>query len=119
MLTLKRDNPMRMVLLSVLLFEVISFSLSILVMTRVSGLSWQRATVFTVAAVLLCLVSAALLGNQVGYLVGWLAQLAGIALGLLTPAMFLVGGGFFALWVITFILGKRLESTQSGQITVD
>jgi hypothetical protein len=44
-----------------------------------------------------------------GYLLGWVAQPVGVALGFLTTAMFLVGAMFLGLWVISFILGKRLD----------
>jgi hypothetical protein len=40
---------------------------------------------------------------------GWLTQLVGLGLGLLTSAMFIVGGMFLALWVLSFVLGKRLD----------
>ena len=52
----------------------------------------------------------ALLRRPIGYLVGWLAQLAGVALGLLTAPMFFVGGMFLVLWLVTFVLGKRLDN---------
>ena len=36
-------------------------------------------------------------------------QVAGIALGFLTPWMFAVGGGFAALFLVEFMLGKKIE----------
>jgi hypothetical protein len=44
------------------------------------------------------LVAAALLRSRVGYVLGWIAQVAGLALGLLTPMMFIVGTLFAAVW---------------------
>jgi membrane protein implicated in regulation of membrane protease activity len=46
----------------------------------------------------------------VGYILGWAAQLAGLALGFLTATMFIVGALFAAVWVLSFVLGKRLDS---------
>jgi hypothetical protein len=45
----------------------------------------------------------------------------GIALGFVTPMMFVVGALLAAVWVLSFILGKRLDlqmetSPESGEI---
>ncbi len=103
------NNPMRVVLLAVLIFEVIVFGLAIPVMIFVSSVSGPVAAVAGGGAALLALVAAGLLRRPVGYYVGWVTQLVGIALGLLTSAMFIVGVMFAGLWVLTFVLGRRLE----------
>jgi hypothetical protein len=108
-LALTPRNPMRVVLLSVLLFEVIVFALAIPVMILVSHTAALPAALSGSGAALLALVAAGLLRKPVGYPVGWVAQLAGILLGFLTPAMFVVGAMFAALWVVSFVLGKRLD----------
>jgi hypothetical protein len=100
---------MRVVLLAILIFEVIVFALAVPVMIMVSEVSLGPAVGFGGGAALLALVAAALLRRPVGYLVGWPVQLLGVLLGFLTPAMFFVGGMFLALWLLTFILGKRLD----------
>ena len=56
------------------------------------------------------LVAAGLLRKPVGYLVGWVTQLAGVALGFVTSSMFVIGGLFLVLWVISFVLGRRLDA---------
>ena len=109
-MTLRPGNPMRVVLMSVLLFQVIVFGLAIPVMILVSRVPALSASVFAGGAALLALVAAGLLRKPIGYLLGWLTQLVGVALGLLTPTMFLVGAIFLALWVISFVLGKRLDA---------
>lgn len=109
-MTLTPTNPMRVVLLSILIFEVIVFGLAVPVMVQVSDVPASTATIVAGGAALLALVAAGLMRRPVGYPLGWLAQLAGIALGVLTSAMFVVGVVFLALWVITFVLGKRLEA---------
>ena len=38
------------------------------------------------------------------------AQIAGILMGFLTPMMFFAGGLFAVIWLVTFVLGRRLES---------
>jgi Protein of unknown function (DUF4233) len=107
---LKTGNPMRVVLMTVLIFETIVFGLSAPVMILISNVSAAVAAGFAGGAALLALVAAALLRSPVGYVLGWLTQLAGVALGLLTTSMFLVGTLLAAVWVLGFVLGKRLDS---------
>ena len=107
--TLTPGNPMRVVLLSILLFEVVVYGLAIPVMILVSEVPAGYAIGFGGGAALLALVAAALLRRPAGYLVGWVTQPLGVMLGFLTAPMFFVGGMFLALWVISFILGKRLD----------
>jgi uncharacterized protein DUF4233 len=108
-MTLRPGNPMRVVLLAILLFEVVAFGLAVPVMILVSDVPAGYAAGLGGGAALLALVSAGLMRRSAGYLVGWITQLVGVALGFLTTAMFLVGAMFLGLWVISFILGKRLD----------
>jgi hypothetical protein len=45
-----------------------------------------------------------------GYALGWLTQVVGLALGFLTAYQFVTGAVFALLWVVTFVLGKRLAA---------
>ena len=112
-MTLSEKNPMRVVLMSILIFEVILFGLAIPVMILISDVPGLTAGLTAGGAALLALVAAGLMRRPVGYPLGWLTQVVGLALGLLTSAMFIVGGMFLALWVISFLLGKRLD--EQGQ----
>lgn len=107
-LVLPAGNPMRVVLLAVLIFEVIVFGLAVPVMIFVSNVSGSLAALTGGGAAVLALVAAAMLRAPVGYYIGWVTQLVGIALGLLTPGMLIVGIMFAALWAFTFVLGRRL-----------
>jgi hypothetical protein len=107
--TLSTGNPMRVVLLAILIFEVVAFGLAIPVMIRISQLSFGLALGLGGGAALLALVAAGLLRGPAGYLLGWVVQLVGVALGFLTTPMFFVGAMFLALWLLTFVLGKRLD----------
>jgi hypothetical protein len=108
-MTLSPKNPMRVVLLSILAFEVIVFGLAVPVMILLSAVPGGTAGVAGGGAALLALVAAGLMRRPLGYPLGWLTQLVGVGLGLLTSAMFVVGGMFLALWVLSFVLGKRLD----------
>ncbi|HEY5981782.1 MAG TPA: DUF4233 domain-containing protein [Microlunatus sp.] len=108
---------MRVVLLSVLIFEVIVFGLSVPVMILVSGVSPAAAALGGGGAALLALVASGLMRRPMGYLVGWVTQPVGILLGLLTPAMWVVGGMFAGLWVLSFVLGRRLDAQAASRAT--
>jgi hypothetical protein len=107
---LSPGNPMRVVLMTVLIFEVIVFGLAIPVMIFVSNVPAAAAAGFAGGAAVLALVAAGLLRSRVGYVLGWLVQLAGLALGLLTTSMFIVGAILAGVWLLAFVLGKRLDS---------
>jgi hypothetical protein len=109
-ITLSAGNPMRVVLMTVLIFEVIVFGLAIPVMILISGVPAAAAAAFGGGAALLALLAAGLLRSRVGYILGWVGQLAGLALGFLTTTMFVVGAVFAAVWVMSFVMGKRLDS---------
>jgi hypothetical protein len=107
---LSAGNPMRVVLMTVLIFEMIVFGLAIPVMIFVSNVPAAAAAGFGGGTAVLALVGAGLLRSPVGYVLGWLTQLAGVALGFLTTLMFIVGILLAAVWVLAFVLGKRLDS---------
>ena len=107
---LSAGNPMRVVLMTVLIFEMIVFGLAIPVMIFVSNVPAAAAAGFGGGAAVLALVGAGLLRSPVGYVLGWLTQLAGVALGFLTTLMFIVGILLAGVWVLAFVLGKRLDS---------
>lgn len=109
-MTLQQGNPMTKVLMSVTAFEIIVFGLGSFVMIQVSHRPVAVALVASGIAALLALLATATLRRPVGFWIGWLAQLAGVALGFLTPAMFIMAFLFGGLWVVTFVLGKRLEA---------
>lgn len=106
---LEQGNPMGKVMMSVVFLEIIAFALAIPVMVKVSGVDGTTAALAGGGVVLLCLISGVLFRTSVGPLLGWFAQLAGIALGVLTPAMFVVGLMFLALYAGIFVLGRRLQ----------
>jgi len=40
---------------------------------------------------------------------GWVLQLALIAIGILLPLMYFIGAGFLALWIFCFIRGRGID----------
>ncbi len=105
------DNPMGRVMLSILGFEAIVFGLAIAGMIQVSELPVGTSFAAGLGAATLAVLAAALLRRPPGYLLGWLTQVVAVALGLATPMMFAVGGMFALLWVVCFVLGRRITAT--------
>ncbi|MGJ3509900.1 DUF4233 domain-containing protein [Enemella sp. A6] len=104
-------NPMTKVLVAILAFEAIVVGLAVAVMVQVSDVSPVLAGISAGVVALLAIIGAGTLRRGApGYLVGWLTQIALVATGFLTPAMWVMAVVFGGLWLTCFILGKRLES---------
>ncbi|MCW3158323.1 DUF4233 domain-containing protein [Micropruina sonneratiae] len=113
-MSLLPTNPMNKVLMAILLFEAICCGLAIPGMIQVADAPLGQALGLGGAAMALCLVAAGLMRRRIGWVLAWLAQLACVALGFAVDMMFAVGGMFLLLFVITFVLGRRLEATRTA-----
>ena len=102
-------NPMAKVLKATLLFQSIPHALAIAGMIQVDEVTPWLAAVAGGAPALLALAAAARLEKPGGQALGWATQVAGLALGLLTPWMYVMGAIFTLVYVITFVLGLKLE----------
>ncbi|SDE66005.1 DUF4233 domain-containing protein [Auraticoccus monumenti] len=109
-LLLNPGNPMTKVLISIVAFQVIVFGLAIFVMIQVSQVPVATAVALCSASALVALTSAATLRRPLGQVLGWIAQVMGLALGFWTPAMFIMGAMFALLWLTCVVLGKRLDA---------
>ena len=107
-------NPMNRVLMAVLVFEAICCGLAIPGMIQVSSTSVALAFTFGGVAMLLCLAAAGTLRRPVGWVLAWSAQAACVALGFVVDMMFAVGAVFTLLFVMSFVLGKRLEAAKTA-----
>jgi hypothetical protein len=59
--------------------------------------------------ILVFLATTAVLRYRWGIAIGWVLQAGLIALGILTPFMYVVGGGFALLWIYCFTRGRRID----------
>jgi len=93
---------------AILLLEAIAFGLSTPVLTSVEGVGTSGLWIglgLTVA----CLVVAGLLRYPWGLWLGWVVQVAALAVGFVVTAMFFLGAIFLALWATAFFLGRKIE----------
>ncbi|MDO5499880.1 MAG: DUF4233 domain-containing protein [Propionibacteriaceae bacterium] len=108
---LQRGNPMGKVMTALLLFEAITIGLAIPVMIMVSGVSPGVAAGAGGAGAVLAFVAASMMRTpRTGYPLGWLTQVGALALSFLTIGMLIMGAMFATLWIVCFVLGRRLEA---------
>jgi hypothetical protein len=55
-----------------------------------------------------------MLRSEGAYVAGWVLQVAAIAVGLVVPVMFLLGGIFAVLWGTADLLGRRIERERAA-----
>lgn len=115
MVRLAPDNPMNRAMAITLACEVIVFVLAFPGMVWVSHVSLAAAAVGCGLGILLCVAAMARLRRPDGYPIAWAAQLVGVLLGFLTPAMFLMGAIFLVIWVVSFVLGRRIEADRAAR----
>lgn len=106
-------NPMTRSLAAVLLFEGIVFVLAIPGMIMVSDVPTAPAMAVGLAATALAVAASGTLRRRWGWWLAWLTQAVALALGLLTPWMLVLGAVFVGLFVVSFILGRRLEQPRA------
>ncbi len=94
----------------VLLLEAIVLFFVALVLFGLKTLSPALAFGGGALFVVVILVTIALLRWPVGVAIGWLIQLALIALGVLNPVMYVVGVGFAAFWVWCFVRARQIDA---------
>lgn len=107
---LRPGNPMGRAMMITLFLQLIALGLAIPVLIKIGGMSTGLAFGTAGGTALLCLVAGALFRTPIGYPLGWLAQLAGLALGLINGVMFVVGVIFTGVYVLAFVLGKKIDN---------
>lgn len=111
---LRSDNPMIRVLMTTLYIEVIVFGLSVAVMVMLDGTRPVVAGTAAGGAALLAGVAGATIKRPFGQPLGWLTQAVGLALGLLTPVMYVIGAIFAGLYLAALVLGRRLQEGRTA-----
>lgn len=99
---------MRTALSVLLVFEAIIVLLSIPVATS-SGVSQPLAVGIGAGVAAGCVAVCALLGRPVGRIAGSVLQVVTFGLGILVPAMFVLGAIFGTIWIIYMVIDRRLE----------
>lgn len=99
---------------AVLSLEAITLGLSTPVMITVADVPAKVALPIGLGLMVACLLVAGLLRREWGYVLGWILQVAAIALGFFTATMFFLGGVFAALWATAYLLGRKIERDRAA-----
>jgi hypothetical protein len=67
----------------------------------------------------LSLVAAGLLRTRAGYWLGWVVQVASLALGFVITMMFLLGVIFAALWAGAYVLGGKVDRERAERLLLE
>ena len=98
---------------AVLCLEAITIALATPVMVSVSGVDLATALWLGIGLAVLCLLLAGMLRGEWAYALGWVLQVAAIAMGFVVPMMFVLGAIFAALWGGAYFLGIKIEREQA------
>ncbi len=98
---------------AMLCFEAILLGLSVPVMISVDGVDRTLALALGLGLAVAAIVVAGMVRRPGGLWLGHAIQVASIALGLLTPAMYFVGALFAALWWAAYSLGGRIDEDKA------
>lgn len=102
-------DPRRMMCATVLALQCIVLGLSTPVLITIEDVSTATALSVGLGLAVAALVLSGLLRSEGAYYAGFVLQAAAIALGVVLPAMFVLGAIFAALWTTAYLLGRRIE----------
>lgn len=108
-------SPRRMMCASVLLLECIVLGLVTPVLISVEDMETSTALVIGLGLAAAALLIAAMLRAEWAYWLGFLLQVAALALGFVVPAMFVLGAIFGALYATAYVLGRQIEAQNAAQ----
>lgn len=94
---------------TMLALQAVVLGLTTPVMISVAGVSVGAALAVGLGLAVACVVVAGLLRRPWAYYLGWLIQVASIALGVVVPMMFLLGAIFLALWAGAYFVGAKID----------
>lgn len=104
---------MRGMCAAMLTLQAIVVGLSVPVLISVDDVDKSVALPLGLGLALVCVLTAGMLRRPWAYWLGHACQVATLALGFLSPAMFFVGALFALLWISAFVLGRRIEADKA------
>lgn len=107
-------SPRRGMCAAVLSLEAITLGLTTPVMITIAGVATGPALGIGLGLAGACLLLAGMLRAEWAYSLGWVIQGAAIALGVVIPLMFVLGGIFALLWGSAYLLGRRIERERAA-----
>jgi hypothetical protein len=100
---------------AVLAFECIVLGLSSIVLITIEDVSAPTGLAIGLGLAVAAILIAGLLRFEWAYYAGFVLQVAALALGIVVPAMIVLGAVFGALWTTAYVLGRRIEREQAAR----
>lgn len=107
-------SPKRGMAAAVLSLEAVTLGLTTPVLITIADVPAGPALAVGLGLALACVLLAGMLRRPWAYGLGWAVQVVAIALGLVIPAMFLLGPVFAALWAGAVVLGDKIERERTA-----
>jgi hypothetical protein len=101
---------------AILALEAVALGLTTPVLVSLADVSWQVGTAIGLGLLVACVVVAGMLRRPSAYVLGWLIQVAAIALGFVVPVMFALGIVFLALWWAAYAVGARIDREKAAYV---
>jgi hypothetical protein len=110
----RQRSPRRGMCAAVLSLEAITLGLTAPVLISVADVDTPVALAVGLGLAVACLLIAGMLRREWAYGLGWLVQVAAIALGSVIGMMFFLGGVFALLWGTAYLLGRKIERERAA-----
>jgi len=94
---------------AMLTLQAVVLGLTTPVMISVASVSVGTALAVGLGLTVACVLAAGMLRRSWAYYLGWVIQVASLALGFVIPLMFFLGAVFAALWAGAFFLGAKID----------
>lgn len=110
----REKSPRRGMCAAVLSLEAITLGLTTPVMISISDVSTSTALAVGLGLVIACVLVAGMLRRPWAYTLGWVIQVAAVALGFVVGIMFVLGAIFALLWGMADLLGRRIDRERAA-----
>lgn len=98
---------------AILFLEAIVLGLTTPVLISIASVKTATALWVGLGLAVACVLVAGMLRAPWAYALGWVIQVAALALGFKISSMFFLGAVFLALWATAYFLGRKIESDRA------
>ena len=104
---------------AMLTLQAVVLGLTTPVLISVASVSVGTALWVGLGLTVACVVAAGMLRRRWAYGLGWLVQVASVALGFVIPMMFVLGVIFGALWAGAYFLGAKIDREKAERAALE
>lgn len=110
----RERSPRRGMCAAVLCLEAVVLLLTTPVLVQIADVSVGVSVSIGLGLMVVAILLAGMLRREWAYGAGWALQVAAVALGLVIPMMFVLGGIFALLWGTADLMGRRIERERAA-----